>query len=92
MVCKIIFCSVFPDILDKAGRKTRRRRRRRTQAIAKRYAFHANAKKLSEYICRHLKYHHHRIRGKTGISLVITLNVSKFLEVSLVALKFLLWQ
>ena len=31
---------------DNAGRKTRRRRRRRrTQAIAKRYAFHANAKR-----------------------------------------------
>ena len=45
MVSKIIFYSKFPDIPDKAGRKTRRRkrRRRRTQAIAKRYAFHANA-------------------------------------------------
>ena len=43
MVCKIIFCSEFPDIPVKAGRKTRRRSRRRTQAIAKRYAFHANA-------------------------------------------------
>ena len=43
MVCKIIFCPEFPDIPDKAGRKTRRRRRR-TQTIAKRYAFHANAK------------------------------------------------
>ena len=39
MVCKIIFCSEFADIPDKSGRKTRRR----TQAIAKRYAFHANA-------------------------------------------------
>ena len=29
------------DIPDTAGRKTRRRKR--TQAIAKRYAFHANA-------------------------------------------------
>ena len=37
MVCKIIFCSEFSD---KAGRK---KRRRRTQAIAKRYAFNANA-------------------------------------------------
>ena len=43
MVCKIIFCTEFPNIPHKAGRKTRRRRRR-TQAIAKRYAFHANAK------------------------------------------------
>ena len=41
MVCKIICCSEFPEIPDKAGRKTGRRRR--TQAIAKRYAFHANA-------------------------------------------------
>ena len=41
MVCKIIFWSEFPDILDKADRKTRRGRR--TKAIAKRYAFHANA-------------------------------------------------
>ena len=40
MVCKIIICSDFPDIPDKTGRKTRRRKR--TQAIAKRYAFHAN--------------------------------------------------
>ena len=44
-VWKIIFYSEFPDIPDKAGRKTRRRRR--TQAIAKRYAFHANAIKYS---------------------------------------------
>ena len=42
MVCKINYCSEFPDIPDNAGRKTGRRRRR-TQAIAKRYAFHANA-------------------------------------------------
>ena len=40
MVCKIIFCSEFPNIPDKADRKTTRRRR---QGIAKRYAFHANA-------------------------------------------------
>ena len=44
---KIVFCSEFPDIpdnADKVSRRTRRRRRRRrrTQAIAKRYAFHAN--------------------------------------------------
>ena len=44
VVCKIVFCSDFPDILDNAGKVTRRRRRRRrTQAIAKRYTFHANA-------------------------------------------------
>ena len=42
MVYKIVFCSEFPDIPNNAGRKTRRRRRR-TQAIAKRYAFHGNA-------------------------------------------------
>ena len=42
VVCKIDFCSEFPDIPDNAGKGTRRRRRR-TQAIAKRYAFHANA-------------------------------------------------
>ena len=47
MVCKIIFCPEFPDILDKAGKKTRRRKRKRTQAIPKRYAFHANTKKSS---------------------------------------------
>ena len=49
MVCKIVFCSEFPDIPDNAGKFTRRtrrrrRRRRRTQTIAKRYAFHAYAK------------------------------------------------
>ena len=44
MVCKIIFCSKFPNIPDKAGRKTRRKRR--TQVITKHYAFHANAKRL----------------------------------------------
>ena len=42
MVCKIFFCSGFPDIPDKAGRKTRRRRG--IQGIAKGYAFHANSK------------------------------------------------
>ena len=45
LVCKIVFCSKFLDIPDNAGKVTRRRRsrRRRTQAIAKRYAFHTNA-------------------------------------------------
>ena len=39
MVCKIDFCSEFPDIPYNAGKVTRRRRRRRrTKAIAKRYA------------------------------------------------------
>ena len=41
MVSKIIFYTEFPDIPDKAGRKTARRRR--TRAITKRYAFCANA-------------------------------------------------
>ena len=50
MVCKIICCSQSPDILDKAGRKTRKRRRGRTQAIAKRYAFHANTKRMHKCI------------------------------------------
>ena len=42
VVCKIVFCSKFLDIPDKVER-TMRKRRRRTQAIAKRYVFHANA-------------------------------------------------
>ena len=46
MVCKIVFCSEFPNIPDDAGRKIRRRRR--TQVIAKRYALHANAKREKE--------------------------------------------
>ena len=45
----IFLKSVIPiynsEVSDAAGRKRRaRRRRRRTWAIAKRYAFHANAK------------------------------------------------
>ena len=44
MVCKIFICCGFPDIPDKAGRKTRSsRKRKRAQAIAKRNAFHGNA-------------------------------------------------
>ena len=35
-------------------------------------------KNLSEYICRQLKYHQCRIRGKTGIWLEIILNVFKY--------------
>ena len=49
MVCKIMYCSEFPDIPDKAGRKTRRRLRR-TQAIAKHCAFQANAISISTYV------------------------------------------
>ena len=48
-------------------------------------------KVLSKYICRQLRYHQHKIRSKTVISLVIILNVFKCLKVSLVPLKFLLW-
>ena len=48
VVCKIVFCSEYPVIQDNAGKVTRRtrsrRKRRRTQSIAKRYAFHTNAK------------------------------------------------
>ena len=47
MVYNIFFCSESPDILDKAGRKTRRGRTRRTQAIPKRYLFHAIAINLA---------------------------------------------
>ena len=39
---KHFVCSEFPEISDRAGRKTRRRKRR-TKAIAKRYTFHAKA-------------------------------------------------
>ena len=51
MVCKIAFCSEFPNIPDNAGRKIRRRkkRRRRTKTIAKHYAFHANAEIERKY-------------------------------------------
>ena len=42
MVYEIFFCSEFADILDKAGRKTKRRRKR-THANAKRYMFHPKA-------------------------------------------------
>ena len=49
-------------------------------------------KNLFDYICRQLKYHQHKIRSKTGISLEIILNVFKCFLVSLVPLKFLLQQ
>ena len=49
-------------------------------------------KKLSVYIWRRVKYHQHRIRNKTGISLVIILNAFKCPKVSLVSLNCLLWQ
>ena len=43
-------------------------------------------------MCRQLKYHQHSIRSNIGILLEIISNVSKCLIVSLVPLKFLLWQ
>ena len=49
-----------------------------------------NIKKSIWNMCRQLKYHHHRIRSKTGISLAIILNIFKCVKVSLVSLKFLL--
>ena len=55
VVCKIASCSEFPDIPDNTGKVTKRRRRR-TQAIAKRYAFHANATNCS--------YKHHQCNIK----------------------------
>ena len=51
MVCKIIFCSEFPDIPDKAGRVTRRRR---TQAVAMRFVFQANAIVIGNEIPRNV--------------------------------------
>ena len=72
MVCKTIFCSEFLNILDKAGRKTRRRRRRgrRTQTIAKRYALHTNAINLCiSSFCWNAMYHY------TSLYFVITLNL-----------------
>ena len=44
MVCKMFFCSKFPDIPDKASRVTRKRR---TQTIAKCFAFHERAIKTN---------------------------------------------
>ena len=61
VVCKIVFCSEFPDIPDNAG-KVMRRRRRRTQAIAKRYAFHANAtRKPTGFATKLLEYYSRNI-------------------------------
>ena len=51
VVCKIAFCSEFPNIPDSAGRKTRKKR---TQTIAKRYAFHADAKNTR--VCKQKRY------------------------------------
>ena len=57
VVCKIVFCSEFPDIPDNIDKVTRKRRRRRTQAIAKRYVFHANAKNIWHKFCTPLLLH-----------------------------------
>ena len=46
MVCKIAFCSEFPIILESPGIKIIIIR---TQAIAKRYAFYANAEIERKY-------------------------------------------
>ena len=46
---------------------------------------------FSEYFFRQLR-HHHMVRSKTGILLEIILDVCKYLIVSLVLTKFLLWQ
>ena len=42
--------------------------------ILKEHLFMKIFKKFSEYICRPLQYHQHRITSKTGISLRIILN------------------
>ena len=61
VVCKIVFCSEFTDIPDNAG-KVMRRRRRGTQAIAKRYAFHANAtRKATGFATKLLEYYSRNI-------------------------------
>ena len=53
MVCKISYLLWFPDIPNKAGRKTRRRR---THAISKCYAFHAHTiKRDINYLSYHIK-------------------------------------
>ena len=58
MVWKVGFCSEFPYNPDNAGRKIRRRRRRRTKAIAKRYAFHANAtRRRTQAISKRYAFH-----------------------------------
>ena len=48
MVCKVVFCSKFPDIPDNAGKAREEREREEGKEehrqIAKRCAFHANAK------------------------------------------------
>ena len=47
---------------------------------------------FSEYICRQLKYHQHRVRSKTGISSETIASVFKFLTVSLNSTIFCLFQ
>ena len=47
-----MFCFEFPDIPGKAGRKARGKR---AKAIAKRYAFHANAINYDTDFIAHIK-------------------------------------
>ena len=62
-----------------------------TSYFSKNLAIPRVCKNFSEYICGKLKYHQHRIRNKTSISLEIILNVFKCLTISLAPLQFLLW-
>ena len=48
MVCKIIFCSEFPDSPDKVGRITKRRRTRRTGNCKEFYVSRKRNKKALE--------------------------------------------
>ena len=61
-----------------------------SQRFEKTFDLENKLKHLSEYICRQLKYHQHRIRSETGMSLEIILDVFKWPIVSLVPLKILI--
>ena len=41
----------------------------------KRLLIKVNIKNFAEYICRQLKYHQHKIRSNTGLSLELIVNV-----------------
>ena len=58
----------------------------------KNFKKHFLIKVIIKNFFRQLKQHQHKIRSKTGICLEITLNVFKCLTVSLVPVKYLLWQ
>ena len=58
-----------------------------SQRFEKTFDHENKLKHLSEYICRQLKYHQHRIRSETGMSLEMILDVFKWPIVSLVPLK-----